>query len=152
VSAEKCRTALCGNHTELLGLLQEPAAVIVQNRIMRLLGSCWRKAKTQMLIECYVGLSKHFKSAQPAGSSAGRSPGTMLHPMAVGRSEGHLAHAPRPVGRRLRGSRRGSRSRKKAHGDLMQKLHDWKATVPEPSLLGRVLTRRMLRRTIGLAP
>jgi hypothetical protein len=30
--------------------------------------------------------------------------------------------------------------------------HDWKAIVLEPSLIGRVLTRRILRRTIGLAP
>jgi hypothetical protein len=29
--------------------------------------------------------------------------------------------------------------------------HDWKAIVLEPSLIGRVLSRRMLRRTISLA-
>jgi len=39
-----------------------------------------------------------------------------------------------------------------AMGDEGRSSRDWKATVLEPSLIGRVLTRRMLRRTIHLAP
>ena len=47
-------------------------------------------------------------------------------------------------GRRQSGSQRTLRRRRSSH--------NWKATVLEPSLIGRVLTRRMLRRTIHLAP